>query len=187
MNFYGFHKIRPDSAVLIEDEDMSASAVRFFHEYFQANRPDLLHKIQRATKSPDPSSPALDEHLQAEVEFLKDRLNSVTDEMDAKLAKLKTSLELDYRSRIANLEVAYKHLVASIVNERNMNPVAAPAAPSLATTMAGARDRFSYPHHHQSMNPLLALQAGNKLNSLGQEQLLRAMPNGFADMLRDIR
>jgi hypothetical protein len=165
---------------------MSASAVYFFHEYFQANMPELLHKIQRATvKSLDPSSPAQVEHLQVEVEFLKDRLNSVTDEMDAKLAKLKTLLELDYQSRIANLESAYKHLVASIVNERTMNPVAALAAPSLATMVA--RDRFSYPPNHQSMNPLLALQAGNTLDILGQEQLLRAMPKRFVDMLRDIR
>jgi hypothetical protein len=105
--------------------------------------------------------------------------------MDAKLAKLKTSLELDYQSRIASLEGACKHLVASIVNERTMNPVTAPAVPSLVTM--AARHRFSYPPYHQSTNPLLALQAGNKLNSLGQEELLRAMPKRFVDMLRDIR
>jgi hypothetical protein len=88
LNFYGFRKIRPDSSVLKQEEELVSSSVRFFHEYFQANRPELLNKIQRASKSVDSSNLSQAREFQTEVEYLKERLNSLTYEMDWKLEKL---------------------------------------------------------------------------------------------------
>lgn len=168
LNFYGFRKIRPDCSMLNQDEE-----VRFYHEYFQADKPDLLHKIHRATKSADTTSPAQVENLQEELEILKDRLDFITRETDEKLVKLKTSLELDYQRRIATLETAYNELLTLVLQDR----LRAPTLPGNGLPVEGMRALS------QHMNPLLALSGNSLHNMMGPEPLLKATPNAFGSML----
>lgn len=92
--------------------------VRFYHEYFRAGRPDLLHKIQRATKSAEPPNPSHVENLKEQVETMKEQLNAMTADFDSKLLKMKVAIELHYDRRIAQVENNYKDLLSIIVRER---------------------------------------------------------------------
>lgn len=141
LNFYGFRKIRPDASVLNQDEELASSAVRFYHEYFQSDRPELLCRIQRATKSMELPSPHQVENMQAEIDYLKERLSSVTDEMDAKIKELKTSMEANYERRIMNLEASYKSLLSSAISDRLA--ATSPAAASAAAVAAAAAAQSS--------------------------------------------
>jgi hypothetical protein len=69
-----FRKVRADCAAISEEEGTESNAARFYHEYFQARRPDLLHKINRATKAPQAVNPSQVEALQADIDTLKGRL-----------------------------------------------------------------------------------------------------------------
>ena len=118
LNFYGFRKIRSETSFVTGDDGSSPSHVRFYHEYFQAGKPDLLQKIQRATKSADPPSASLIEALQEEMDELKQRIGLLSDEMEEKLLNMKSSVELECQRRIAHVEASYKDLVTSLLMER---------------------------------------------------------------------
>ena len=57
LNFYGFQKLRSDWDLQMKGNN----SVRFCHEFFKKDQPELLYKIQRATaggnSSKQPSSP----------------------------------------------------------------------------------------------------------------------------------
>eukprot|EP00934_Nitzschia_sp_Nitz4_P001276 Nitzschia sp. Nitz4//scaffold29_size155292//121564//122591//NITZ4_002682-RA/size155292-augustus-gene-0.213-mRNA-1//1//CDS//3329546520//1276//frame0 len=174
LNFYGFRKIRPDASVLNEDEDLVSNAVRFYHEYFQEDRPDLLHKINRATKTPELNPPGQVESMQAEIDSLKERLEKVSDDMEEKLAKMKKSLEMEYRGRISSLESALQEVVTSLVSDR----LAAPSTAALAATLQQVRSPLT-----AQLSPLYGLANASSL--LGRESLLnKAGSDPFSSVLR---
>lgn len=126
LNFYRFRKVR----VRAEDEDsdddastgsISSCAYRFCHEYFQKDRPELLHKIQRTTNQKALNHHSMSEQiqtLQTEVEGLKAQLASLTETMESKVSMLRTSLELERQQALRNLEVSLldrlsAHIVAT--------------------------------------------------------------------------
>jgi len=88
LNFYGFRKLRTDP-ILTSDVDPSTSCyVRFYHDKFQKDRPELLHQIKRATKSDQQNKDEV-ESLKGEVSKLKDcigqmnhRINTLTSEYE---------------------------------------------------------------------------------------------------------
>ena len=51
LNFYGFRKLKAEPILTADYDARTASYVRFFHEKFQKDKPDLLCHIKRATKS----------------------------------------------------------------------------------------------------------------------------------------
>lgn len=169
----GFRKIRPDSSVLTEDEETNSNAVRFFHDYFQAGKPQLLHKIHRATKNPEPSAHGQVETMQAEIDYLKERFSTITEEMDAKLVHLKSTLELEYQRRITALERSYQELVTSLVSERIQSNSAMAVA-----------NRPARPQLTPQMNPMLGLSGGGHLNMALERYLKSTGAEGLASLLR---
>lgn len=99
-----------DNAV---NKRQSTTVCRFYHEYFQANRPELLHKIQRATKSSEPPSLGQMDDLKSQVEHMKERMESMEEMFDAKLTKMKEALEQNYQRRIALVEASYKDILST--------------------------------------------------------------------------
>jgi dsDNA-binding SOS-regulon protein len=137
VNFYGFRKIRnigSGSSTHDDDDDDDDSehgqqpqqpsskkqpmVCRFYHEFFQANQPELLYRIQRATKSAEPPSPGQIENLRYQLEAMKERMDNMADEFDSKLHKMRTSMEHDYQRRFAILEASYKDLMTHVLRER---------------------------------------------------------------------
>jgi len=171
LNFYGFRKIRADSSVLKEDEELEASSVRFYHEYFQAGKPKLLCNISRTTKSVDEPNLSQIDQIRSELDHMKEKLGFLTDEMDAKLAKLKVSMELDYQRRIVTLESAYRQLVLTVLQDR--------IRPSPSRTLnTEFVPIISSPQsdHHRQRNQFLVL-SNNQHNNIGQANLLKATSN----------
>lgn len=56
LNFYGFRKLRSDPILTSEVDPTTSCFVRFYHDKFQKDKPELLHQIKRATKSSESSS-----------------------------------------------------------------------------------------------------------------------------------
>ncbi len=107
----GFRKLSVDSSPRKKDDERHS--VRFYHENFQMDRPDLLHKIRRTTKPP-PESTKSDEEiemLQKEVDKLRDQIHKVHRGMETKMNDLKQLLETEYESRICKLEMASKEIL----------------------------------------------------------------------------
>jgi hypothetical protein len=97
LNFYGFRKLRTDPILTSDVDPRTACYVRFYHDKFQKDRPELLHQIKRATKSDQQSKDEV-ESLKAEVSKLKDfigqmnhRINTLSTEYD-KLMTLITEI-----------------------------------------------------------------------------------------------
>jgi hypothetical protein len=88
---------------LTSDVDpQTACYVRFYHEKFQKNKPELLHQIKRATKTDQQSKDDV-ESLKLEVAKLKETLCATTADYDRKIAELSyecnrriTAMNADY-------------------------------------------------------------------------------------------
>lgn len=160
---------------------------RFYHEFFQANRPDLLHKIQRATKSAEPPSPGQIEHLRFQMEAMRERMDNMADEFDSKLQKMRASMEHDYQRRIAMLEASYKDLLTHVLRDRiSAAPLAgAPTAASIrASTLAsmGAMPESGYGSARSAMQSSLMFSS---LNSLPAGGGLYSTGGGMQSLLRN--
>jgi len=111
LNFYGFRKLRSDPILTNDVDPQTAAYVRFYHEKFQKNRPDLLHSIKRATKSGDQQSNKDDvDGLKLEVMKLKQLVIDMEREMERKIS------EIDYRygRRISDLTADYDNLAVLV-------------------------------------------------------------------------
>lgn len=136
LNFYGFRKIRIDPSSIIDknanDDDGNDGHMRkssndnivcFHHEFFQANEPKLLHKIQRTTKQAPTELPSQIEfeNVKNQMEIMKNRMGSMTNDFEAKLIEMKASIELDYIRRINALEACYKELISTIIAKESFS------------------------------------------------------------------
>jgi len=142
LNFYGFRKLRIKSSSLITDENTESKdaknveiveggcSVCFQHQFFQANQPKLLYKIERNSKRTEPivlsESPSPSQTQQKEIESfhhqlqdMKEHVDVMRDEFEMKLASTRAELELDYLHRIKAIEVCYKELVSIILYTKN--------------------------------------------------------------------
>jgi hypothetical protein len=111
LNFYGFRKLRTDPILTSDVDPNTACYVRFYHEKFQKDRPELLHQIKRATKSDQQSKDDVDS-LKHEVCRLKDCIGQMSSDMDRKLAEM----SYEYNRRITTLSAEYDKL-ASLVTQ----------------------------------------------------------------------
>jgi HSF-type DNA-binding len=189
LNFYGFRKIRSDhgqnetAASRDYDDDSSAegstkklTTVRFYHEFFQANRPELLYRIQRATKSAEPPSPRQMETLRDQVEAMNERMDAMSAQFEAKLAKMQATIEADYQLRFAAVEASYKDLLTMIVKQRYpaTQVATAPAATrnSAFAMAAAAHENFAAEQHMLS-----ALNRRNVLTNSSPVRMFDYVPN----------
>jgi hypothetical protein len=109
LNFYGFRKLRTDPILTSDVDPRTACYVRFYHEKFQKDLPELLHQIKRATKSDQQSKDDV-ESLKAEVQHLKDIITQLDGEMERKLQEMNYS----YNRRITTLSGEYEKLAALV-------------------------------------------------------------------------
>jgi HSF-type DNA-binding len=174
LNFYGFRKLRTDPILTSDVDPRTACYVRFYHEKFQKDRPELLHQIKRATKSDQQSKDDV-ESLKAEVSRLKDALGHLKDDTDRRLA------EMSYESnrRITTMGAEYDKLAALVhqllpPNNSNGNtttpttngsttalPPSAPGLPPPSSSVAaGVQNALRHNPHAAAIAAAAAVAAG---------------------------
>jgi uncharacterized protein YdcH (DUF465 family) len=109
LNFYGFRKLRTDPILTSDVDPRTACYVRFYHEKFQKDHPELLHQIKRATKSDQQSKDDVDS-LKGEVSKLKDNIAILRDDTDRRLAEM----AYECNRRINNMGAEHEKLAAIV-------------------------------------------------------------------------
>jgi uncharacterized protein YdcH (DUF465 family) len=84
----------------------TACYVRFYHEHFQKDKPELLSHIKRATKSDMQSSKDDVDDLRSELNSLKDIMASMQADYDRRL----TEMSYEYNRRISALSAEHDKL-----------------------------------------------------------------------------
>jgi hypothetical protein len=115
LNFYAFHKMSSDA-----DLNVNTKSVRFYHKFFQKGKPELLHRIKRATaQKTAPNSPSdeqVESSLKEEFSSLNDR---ITSQMEERLEYMAKSLENDYLFRLQQMEAGYQNIISSLLLRTN--------------------------------------------------------------------
>lgn len=110
-------------AILTAEEDpCSACFVRFYHENFQRDKPDLLTQIKRATKGDQQSKDDVDS-LRMEICNIKATLRSTVTDYDRKLAEL----SYECNRRITSMNAEYDKLASLVQSVLGTNVTAANA------------------------------------------------------------
>lgn len=104
LNFYGFRKLKAEPILTADFDEKTATYVRFFHEHFHRDKPDLLGRIKRATKS-DPQTKDDVECLRSEILDLRSTVEQQASiienmklEFDRKIAELKIEISAKYNN-----------------------------------------------------------------------------------------
>jgi hypothetical protein len=127
LNFYGFRKLRSDPILTSDLDPQTSCFVRFYHENFQKNKPELLHEIKRATKSELQSKDDV-ESLKGEVMRLKEELQSATTDYDRRLAELSYDCARRISATNAELEKLQVMVTTLVAKKDGDGRVGAPAA-----------------------------------------------------------
>jgi len=109
LNFYGFRKLRSDPILTNDVDPQTACYVRFYHEKFQKNKPELLHSIKRATKSDQQSKDDVDD-LKSQVLKLKKCVVDMSTQMERKISEI----SFEYNRRISGLTAEYDKLAGLV-------------------------------------------------------------------------
>ena len=91
LNFYGFRKLKAEPILTADYDSRTANHMRFFHELFQKDKPELLHNIKRATKS-DIQSKDEAYNLRVDVQNLNDTIANMNAEFDMKMSQVAMEL-----------------------------------------------------------------------------------------------
>lgn len=110
-----------------EIDPCSACFVRFYHENFHRDKPDLLTQIKRATKGDQQSKDDVDS-LRIKIYDLKDALRSTVCDYDRKLSELSH----EWNHRFSVMKADQEKLVALV--QRALDPSVATAANNSAPT-----------------------------------------------------
>lgn len=114
----GFRKLRSDPILTSDVDPCTACHVRFYHESFQRDKPELLQNIKRATKgSSDQQSKDDMDQLRREVASLKDQLRNTVTDYDRKLAEL----SYECNRRITSMNQEYDKLLSVVNNALGIN------------------------------------------------------------------
>jgi len=94
LNFYGFRKINN----LHETDGFTSSHVRFHHEYFRRERPDLLSNIKRSTLNNSNSKVVNKEieNLKLTVTKLEEKINQMSSDFEAKMKEMYNMMQQQY-------------------------------------------------------------------------------------------
>jgi hypothetical protein len=95
LNFYGFRKLKAEPILTADYDARTASYVRFFHEKFQKERPELLVHIKRATKSDIQGKDDV-EGMKDEIQHLNDIVQGMQNEFDRRLADMYVEMNSKY-------------------------------------------------------------------------------------------
>lgn len=105
LNFYGFRKLKAEPILTADFDARTACYVRFYHEKFQRDKPDLLAHIKRATKSDQQSKDDV-EDLKMEISRMKECMNAMSTEYERRF----TEMSYEYNRRITALSAEYDKL-----------------------------------------------------------------------------
>jgi hypothetical protein len=109
-------------AILTAEVDpCSACYVRFYHENFHRDKPDLLSQIKRATKGDQQSKDDV-ESLRIKIYDLKDALRSASCEYDRKIA----DLTHEWEHRFSVMKAEHEKLAAALQRALDHNLIGAP-------------------------------------------------------------
>eukprot|EP00533_Pseudo-nitzschia_delicatissima_P004217 CAMPEP_0116092512 /NCGR_PEP_ID=MMETSP0327-20121206/8085_1 /TAXON_ID=44447 /ORGANISM="Pseudo-nitzschia delicatissima, Strain B596" /LENGTH=463 /DNA_ID=CAMNT_0003583949 /DNA_START=547 /DNA_END=1938 /DNA_ORIENTATION=+ len=145
LNFYGFRKLRSDPILTNDVDPQTACYVRFYHEKFQKNKPELLHSIKRATKSDQQSKDDVDD-LKSQVMKLKKCVVDMSTQMERKISEI----SFEYNRRISGLTAEYDKL-AGLVGQLLQQQ----QHPSYIQTSQPPSHVLRTPSHHYVPNPPL--------------------------------
>lgn len=129
-----FRKLKAEPILTADYDARTACYVRFYHEKFQKDRPELLKDIKRATKSDVTSRDDLDS-LKCEINKLKEHVTNITTDYDRKLAEM----SYEYNRRITALHAEYDRLgmfVQQLLAKHGETLVMPPAAAAFPPGMA---------------------------------------------------
>jgi hypothetical protein len=165
LNFYGFRKLRTDPILTSDVDPQTACYVRFYHEKFQKNKPELLHQIKRATKTDQQSKDDVDS-LKLEVAKLHEAMSKTTAEYDRKIAEL----SYECNRRITSMNVEYDKLAALVHHAlATKDQTAIVAATGLrylpATTTTPPAPATQIPNLLQSLSQVAAVSLQNHLHT----------------------
>lgn len=116
LNFYGFRKLRPDTILTTDLDPTTANHVRFYHQYFQRDKPELLQKIKRAT-----TKGVTDQQSKDEVEILRQEVNTLRNELKVKTTEANqkiAELSYDCNRRISAMSTEIEKLQGMVQNNR---------------------------------------------------------------------
>ncbi|KAG7368476.1 HSF-type DNA-binding protein [Nitzschia inconspicua] len=111
LNFYSFRKIRAEPDFKISVKTNQNNTVQFIHEFFRKGRPDLLHKINRVTKSQEPAPTEL-KSLKDEIASLHQEIADITQAFDQRMQTVLAAVEADYQQRMNSIALSYQTLSA---------------------------------------------------------------------------
>jgi hypothetical protein len=176
LNFYGFRKLRTDPILTTDADPSKAGFVRFYHEKFQRDKPELLQQIRRATKADQTSKDDLDS-LRAEVDKLKEQMKTMKDAYDRRLAEL----SYECNRRITSMNAEYDKLVALVHGALGQN-IAPMAMPQALAPAAPAFSNVDAEMLHQLSQAAVALQHHLRVpvvqNASGKRPAFEAFEDG---------
>jgi hypothetical protein len=120
LNFYSFRKLRSD-----RDIRFAAKSVRFAHDYFRQGHPDLLHKIQRITKSQEASSVEI-RSIKDDIAQVYQRIDDMSSRLDHRLHSMTNAVDADYREQMTKFALAYQALSNISIRESASSPPCTP-------------------------------------------------------------
>ena len=132
LNFYGFRKLKAEPILTADFDARTACYVRFYHEKFQKDKPEMLTQIKRATKSEMQSKDDVDS-LRGELCRMKDTMQCMSVEFDRRLSEM----SYEYNRRISALTVEYDKLavlVQQLIASKGVEAIAG-GGPSSAPDM----------------------------------------------------
>lgn len=95
--------------------------MRFSHDFFRRDEPELLHRIQRVTKSQDVCTGEV-KSLKEEMEAIADKLQSFSSRMDQRLKTIMSAVDLDYQQRMASCALSYQMISNLASNLTSLPP-----------------------------------------------------------------
>lgn len=152
LNFYGFRKLKAEPILTADFDARTACYVRFYHEKFQKNKPELLTQIKRATKSDQQSKDDV-ESLKTEISKLKECISAMSSDYDRRM----TEMSYEYNRRITALSAEYDRLAVlmqQILSNQGTSSGATLGAPAGDTTAGnhGVADMMSSLSQVAAMN-----------------------------------
>lgn len=178
LNFYSFRKLRPPS----DSRGISPSkCVRFAHECFRRGQPELLHRIQRITKSQDVCSTEV-RSLRDEISDVSEELCSFSTKMEQRFRSMKAALDLDYQHRMTSATLSYQVLssvalqLASVpackptLTPPMSKPQSPPTAPSPPPTLVWKSIDMEKPTSPTSVSGISPLMALSMVAAMDREQ-----------------
>eukprot|EP00541_Cyclophora_tenuis_P014749 CAMPEP_0116557542 /NCGR_PEP_ID=MMETSP0397-20121206/9299_1 /TAXON_ID=216820 /ORGANISM="Cyclophora tenuis, Strain ECT3854" /LENGTH=370 /DNA_ID=CAMNT_0004083013 /DNA_START=117 /DNA_END=1229 /DNA_ORIENTATION=- len=154
LNFYGFRKLKAEPILTADFDARTACYVRFYHEHFQKDRPELLANIKRATKSDQQSKDDV-ESLKMDIAKLKEVISQMSSDYDRRM----TEMSYEYNRRITALSAEYDKLAVLVQQLLTSRGVASEA--SIAAV--GPPSAKGVPDMMHSLSQVAAMSLQNSL------------------------